>query len=115
MKGVSSSVRQGGGQFLVSLDSIAGRNAGGGRCAGAKEPCHEIWPKIEGGRELCGGYSFYRHRLPLLGRRGERVGSLAQNGEISPVTEHAPPFAPGDFLHNAEPLQVSERSIDCWG
>jgi hypothetical protein len=64
-----------------------------------------------GNGSTLGGYSFYRHSPPLC-RIGERVGSLAQDGEISPVTEHPPPFAPGDFLDDAEPLQIGERGID---
>src|SRR5690606_32702091 len=44
---------------------IAGRDTRGGRCACAEEPHHKIWPKIKRCRELCGGDSFYRHRLPF--------------------------------------------------
>ena len=46
------------------------------------------------------------------GGSGERVGALAQNCEIAPVTENAAPFAASNLLDYAKPLQIGERRID---
>jgi phosphoketolase len=52
--------------------------------------------------------------LPSSGS-GERVGALAQDCEIPPVTENAAPFSAGDLLDNAGPFQIGERRIDRGG
>lgn len=46
------------------------------------------------------------------GRYRKRVGALAQDSEIAAVTEHTSSFASGNFLDNAESLQIGERCID---
>lgn len=46
------------------------------------------------------------------GGSGERVGALAQNCEIPPVTENAAPSAASNLLDYAKPLQIGERRID---
>lgn len=56
-----------------------------------------------------------RTGLLPLGRSGERVSALAQDCEISPVTENTAPLAASDLLDDAEPLQIGERRIDRWG
>lgn len=59
--------------------------------------------------------SFLWALTPPLGRSGERVGSLAQDGEISPVAEHAASFAAGDFFNYAKSLQISKRRVNRGG
>lgn len=57
------------------------------------------------GERVCTGF------LPSRGS-GERVGALAQDGEIASATEHTAPFAARDFFDDTKPFQIGERRID---